>query len=300
MVMNLKRFLPKHKSENDAEVSAENPKNSKKKLLVGVLAGVAIVGVGLYAFSLYLFPATEDYPMASGEFLNAPSELFGPSAESSPSPPLPVPGNERNPGSPENQTKSSPEPLGAVASGEPQDFVASIPAKPAAPVEDIAVTAPEAKAIKEPLSEAATVDAGEAVKKGKEIYDLQYDLELKRLQLELAKLDAEIAEQNLKTLPTIINKVEDSEADGPEPPKTGPVPDMLPMMSIGNPGSGQSGQEKESSGLTAITGDKAIINGKVVRVGSVYNGMKVVAINPRLGVVRLRSPIGGAETEMSM
>jgi hypothetical protein len=38
----------------------------------------------------------------------------------------------------------------------------------------------------------------------------------------------------------------------------------------------------------------------VVRVGGVYNGMKVISINPRLGLVKLRSPIGGAEIELSM
>jgi len=71
------------------------------------------------------------------------------------------------------------------------------------------------------------------------------------------------------------------------------APSMMSMLPAG-------GQEKKSGGLAAITEDKAIIDGKLVRVGGVYNGMKVIAVDPRLGLVKLRSPIGGVELEMSM
>jgi hypothetical protein len=205
---------------------------------------------------------------------------------------LPSSGGEPG-GFSEDYSQAPVETLGAVASGAPQSPGAGVPAGPVAPSEDPAA----AEAMKEPLPEAADVE--KAAKMGKRIYDLQYDVEVKRLQLELAKLDAEIAEQNMKTLPPMIDKAEDSESD--ESPKPGLTPDMLsmlPMLSaVGNPG---GGQEKEAAGLTAITGDKAIIDGKVVRVGGVYNGMKVISINPRLGLVKLRSPIGGAEIELSM
>ena len=289
-MIDLKRLLPGRKNEDDAEAPAENPKKPKKKLLIGILTGVVVVGAGAYMSSLYLFPATGDYSAASGEFPNTPSELFGPPAgdKSPPSPPLPSSGGEPG-GFSEDRPRAPVETLGAVASGAPQSPDAGVPAGPVAPSEDPAAV----EAMKEPLPEAA---AEKAAKMGRKIYDLQYDVEVKRLQLELAKLDAEIAEQNMKTLPPMIDKAEDSESD--ESPKPGLAPDMLPMLSaVGNPG---GGQEKGAAGLTAITGDKAIIDGKVVRVGGVYNGMKVVSINPRLGLVKLRSPIGGAEIELSL
>jgi len=295
MMINLKRLLPGRKSENDGEAPAENPKKSKKKLLIGILAGVVVAGVGGYVFLPYLFPATEGYSAVPEKFSNNPSELFGPPAGAeSPLASSPPPDGGELGGLSGDHPEAPIETLGVVASGEPQSLDAGAPAGPIARPEGPSVTAPEPGMAEEPSPDPVTVAAGQAVKMGRKIYDLQYELELKRLQLELAKLDAEIAEQSAKTLPPpLVGKNEDSEADAPELPKPELAPSMMSMLPAG-------GQEKKSGGLAAITEDKAIIDGKLVRVGGVYNGMKVIAVDPRLGLVKLRSPIGGVELEMSM
>jgi hypothetical protein len=141
---------------------------------------------------------------------------------------------------------------------------------------------------------------------GRRLFDLQYQVRLKKLQLEIAKLDAEIAKERMKTMPP-EDKNEEEDSTAVEPPEN-PVPAPLyqqqilgALSNVGTPGIGTAndgGQENNPLRLTALTSESAVIGGRVVRIGGIVQGMKVVKIDPRRGTVTLQSPFGEMEIGM--
>jgi hypothetical protein len=144
----------------------------------------------------------------------------------------------------------------------------------------------------EPVGNARTQQLVAAAK-GKQMFDLEQSIRIKKAELELAKLEAQIAAEKSRVLnPVAPQPVPDATSMKPKEKPRDPELNIEQMlMSLGSDG-GPGGQGGGGGGLrrpavTGISDSGAVVNGKMVTVGQSVDGFKVTGINPKKGTVML-------------